>query len=798
MKWYLGTPSAIHQHWRHRLEHLAAKTREVSRLVVPNEILADQLRQAVSFAMPPLVVLDQWLEQTLPQHITPAPVGTWNFLSTLVPDSLVPARYRQTPGFMLSVADVLKKARAQGFGRLLPGQSDRLVWAKLSDWVDEKFQGSLADTLRLYDYAIESRKVPAPIGGTTFVYGFSAWNALLTRLVASWESSGPVEVWGLAGLIDAGRIRPGQSPIYLTPDGPEGIRYWCRLKPDEDAWDVAASIIWSESLASRGIVVGSDPSSQSLYTRALVRNEVVSESCAHKPVEEALWDLFCTLVEDNARPHMVRRWSELTGTSPDWIAHWKIRLGSLKSWRDFAPLIKEACAVAGMAALPLERWAQDVGALDEWAPPRDRAALDVMKSFSRSQTVSGTYRAVAPSVAVWVPGVNPIWGPWSTPSSHRSPFDGDEAIRGWINQADPAYWERRVINAWRDDPEANHWIIAQEAPERSEEFNRPSKTRSDLGDGSRVRAWYDTWHNPAPPQAWWGQVGTEAVPTLMPQRLSPSALEDFGRCPLSFLFARVLRIKERPDEESLEVGVLLTGQWAHGALEAVVAKGRPLTLANVRDSVQDAMSHNPASSTVPAFYLTYQMRKLSSELYEALLRDGWHPGMRTEVEVDLVWDWVWPMRGRIDRMDWLNDETIRLVDYKTGYMSNPLKISPANLQLVLYQKVLSEQYRKTVEAELYGVSQRSEFLRRRLSFSAGQAQWPTVEKIAQGMRQRMEEGQFYPVPEPSLDPCRACTYQLVCPTDVKEASARYHALYPDYGALWRDVTQKDGMHDTEG
>lgn len=795
MRLYVGTPSAIHQHWRYRLEHLEAKTREASRLVVPNKILADQLRQTVPFDMPPLVVLDQWLEQTLPKHITPAPQGTWDFLSSLVPDALVPARYRQTPGFMLSLAGVLKNARDRGLARLSPGQSDRLLWAELSDWVDQKFRGSLADTLRLYDYAIESRKVPTFPGGITFVYGFSAWDALLTRLVASWGSLGSVEIWGLSGLIDADLKRQAESLIRLTSDGPDGVHHWCRLRPDEDAWDMVARMLWSESLASRGIVVGSDLSSQALYTRALVRHQVVSESYALQTVENAWWNLFCTLVDDKGQPNMVRRWSELTGSGPEWISHWKKRLESLKSWRAFSALIQEALALGGMVASPLERWAQDLGAFDEWAPPSERVARDVMKSFPHSQTVSGPL-TMAPSLAVWVPGVNPIWGPWSTPPSHRSPFDRDEAIRGWISQTDPAYGERRVIKAWRDDPKATHWIVAEKSPEKSQEFTVPSDTRADVGDGSRIRAWYETWHNVDPPQAWWGHIGTEAVPTLMPQRLSPSALEDFGRCPLSFLFARVLRIKERLDEESLEVAPWLLGQWAHAALEAMVVKRRPLTLDNVRESVRGAMSHHPPSSAVPPFYLTYQMLKLSSELYEALLRDGWHPGMRTEVEVEVAWEWVWPIRGRVDRMDWLNDETIRLVDYKTGHLSNPLKISPANLQLALYQKMLSEQYRAPVEAELYGVSQRSEFWHRRLSFSEGQARWPIVEKIAQGMRQRMDQGQFYPVPDPSVDPCRACTYQLVCPTEVKESSARYHAHHPEYGALWRDL--KDDSHDAKG
>jgi RecB family exonuclease len=280
----------------------------------------------------------------------------------------------------------------------------------------------------------------------------------------------------------------------------------------------------------------------------------------------------------------------------------------------------------------------------------------------------------------------------------------------------------------------------------------------------------------------------------MPAQLSPSALEDFGRCPLSFLLRRLLRIPAMEDE-AVDVTPQTIGMWAHRALELIVRRGFALTPDAMRQCLDEAIAEYPVSRLVPPFLVEYAADGLSSELYEALVREDWPPQGHTEVEVSLAWEWVWPMQGRVDRIDWMDDGGIRLVDYKTGTVLNPVVPSPANMQLLLYQQALAEHYGVPVEAELYGISQKSRFMRRRVSHAAGVAQREVIRSIAEGIRTRIREGKFWPVPDAKIQPCRLCAYRLVCPDQVVQEASVKNASDEEFLALWD--AGKDSAHDAD-
>lgn len=804
MKLYYGLPSAVQHHWMARMKALDPARRQASRLVVPDARLAEALCHYLPEA-PPVVVLDRWLDQVLPQHITVAPQGTWEFLSTLVPDSLVSPRDRQTPGFLLSVAEVVRAGRSAGLTQVGVSADDRLPWADIWTWFDDQFRLSMADTLRVYEYAASSHKVPQESSGITFVYGFSALKEPLVGLLSAWSRRGPVEVWGLDGLVDEALLAHGDSIIHLQDVHSEGQHIQVRLDPGTDPLDVAIRLLGeSHRGKSERIFVESSTFPILAWARALVRAGLVEESVVLHDREAALWKLFLQVLQTEARSAVWRRWEEMAGplATVQWVADWRSRLLSIRTWHEMGSLIEEAAHVHQTDWDEVCRWADSVTVWDAVAAPNPiRVQASLRTLGERSREFSGV-EVLPLDLAVWVPASQAVLVGTLIRRSRRTSFHRDRAIRSWIGTVDPAWLDRRVLSVWLNDHGITQWLVADALPREAvgipwEVRETPLVEQQSVMAGrhesseqlQRIKSWYLAWRSRAHYSSYTGQVDPQVVSHLEPDYLSPSALEDFGRCPLAFLMRRLLHIGES-EGESMEVSPLLAGQWAHRALELMARRRLTLTLAHVQISVQEAMNQEPAPSTVPAFYLTYQEDRLSSELFEALVRDGWHPNLKTEVELSLSWQWLWPMQGRVDRVDWLDDGQMRLVDYKTGRTVNPAPAKPANLQLLLYQHVLSEQYQRPVSAELYGISQKAQFQHRRLMPEEAERQWPMVTEIAEGMQQRMNQGQYFPVPDAHLQPCRMCAYQLVCPDRVVEYAQMKHADHPEYVSLWR-ANQED-------
>ncbi|MDA8205076.1 MAG: PD-(D/E)XK nuclease family protein [Thermaerobacter sp.] len=807
---HLGSPAAVHRHFRRRLEGMDPSHRAISRVVVSHHRLASLLPERVSGA-PDIIVLDQWLEQVLPQHIIRAPEGTWQFLSRLVPDSLIGRAQRNVPGMLLLAADIVRRGRSAGVKAVGPQSENHLPWPELWSWYDRAFGGTVADELRLYEYALDDAKVPGDPGGLIMVYGFAHVTTLLLRLIRQWESARTVELWGLDTLIpETARARLAHWGVFvnhLDTEPEDGKRFRLCPGPGADAVDVTAQLFSSGQVEiGSAVVVETAGAPWKTIRRAFRREHLLPDEAVLSPSTSMLFRLFRMVAQGESRSAWVKRWQEAARADGGWARDWWSRAIGIRRWGEWEPLFEEAERVHGVSWPTIKRWAQRVAAWDSLGSPDPHTAASVLAGLAFDEGPPNDLPVLPPELAVWLPSrhivlVDVGMGGFPRPVV-RTPFDDDPSLRAWIRQTDPASRDAAILTAWLHDRRLSLWMVGDQMPVQTagwsfDELKGPVRisrfSRSQRG-ADAIRAWYRNWRDTEEHSPYSGQLDRQLTHALMPTRLSPSALEDFGRCPLSFLMRHLLRIPEGR-QDAIEVGPEVTGQWSHRALELMAVKNLPLSLKHVRTCVRNAMVDQPAPETVPALYLRYQEDRLTSELYEALLRDEWDPRRKMAVEVDLVWDWIWPMRGRIDRLEWTDDGILRLVDYKTGQSADPGRPSPSNLQLLLYQQVVSKQYGMPVQAELYGVSQRSEFKRRLLSPNAAAELEAAVRQIGQGMKALMDSGGFIPIPDPKLKPCRFCPYRLVCPAEVIDYAEAKNAANGEYTRLW---TSKEAEHDAEG
>lgn len=797
---FLGSPTDVHHHLRGRLANLDIDTSQASRVVVPSRALGWALNQTIS-TMPPLTVLPEWLSQILPQHIMAAPTGTWEFLSGLVPESLISRSDRQTPGFSLSAAHTVRSGRLAGIRSTEARASQRLAWPDLFAWYNRQFSGVLADELRLYDYAAAAEKVPGHPGGMLFCYGFGAALKPLLTLIGRWDRQVPVEVWMIDSLDHAAtaELEAGAAEVVhltgLSAASSERIRV--AVPEGLDPFDAAWLTLWgSRGAPPEGLVlVESEQATRPSWRRMLSRATGSPVTGSIKSREAALWQIFTRIMAGQAPSDLQALWRAQVGPSVSgpWLADWVGRTRALTSWPDLVALIREAADVHQTAWAAVQDWARRASYLETVAPPDPDWIVRALTGVEVDPVVPDQVPILPLAEAIWVPGARlaVVGQPWRP--RLPNPFRQDPSIREWWGRTDDFLLDQRAWQAWLADPDARCWLIDSDLPQLAGWSQvvvgaPPWPMSSERLPRVRSHQWYQAWRDGEVHSSYTGRVGGSGVSGLLPTRLSPSAIEDFGRCPLSFLLGRVLRISELP--RTGEITAADTGQWAHRALELIVRDKKALSRANVREAVVQSVSEQVEAGTVPALYLAYQKERLTSELYEALLRDEWTPAGHSEVEVDIVWEWIWPMRGRVDRLDHLDGGTLRLIDYKTGEIPNPFRVTPANLQLVLYQKAVYEQLSQPVQAEYLGVSQRSEFRRRIVRPAQAESLHPVVEAIGQGVAERLRREDFLPVPDPRLKPCRVCSFQLVCPEQVVEYAQTKNASAADYTVLWNDTPEE--------
>lgn len=792
---YMGSPSSIHQHWSRRMAGLDPSVRKASRVLVPNARLAAVLKARMAGA-PDIMAIEPWLELSLPQHIMRAPRGSWEMLSELAIKTVLPAPLRDTSGLARAAADIVRRARTAGLSRLPAVPTDRLPWDRLAEFVDHHFSGPAVDALRLYEYAAKSRRVPLAAPGPLFLYGFCRLSKPLLGWLGHQRHNLPIEIWALSATLDAASrtwLARWDAQVIELPDVAEPVTiHAAAVAVSGDPVRAAARQMAREGLApDRTVVAVADTADIPPLARAWADAGLLDDEVILKDPGEALWQLF--LATD--RPQAGREaWRRRFGRTPEadrWVSDWWARVDAVPAWSALAPLVDEASTWHGAteAWAAVAREAQRLAIFDQWQIPPSvdrirRVFADLWEAIPRGWPI------LPLDEAVWVPSERwVVAGSGGFPRAvPRLPFDGDAAVRSWIGQVWPETLDEALLGALRQDAGWDGWWMLPEANGQDGQEWAGSAV-----DAERVHAWYHDWRESPNYTAYTGAVDPALVGESLPGRLSPSALEAFGRCPLSFLLGRVARVHE-VEEPRIDVDPRLTGQWAHRALELMVKRGSPLSVAAVKHALDEAMAEHPAPAWVAPFFVRYQADRLASELYEALLRDAWSPDVSSQVEVEMRWQFIFPLQGRLDRVDYLPDGTVRLVDYKTGVVANPQRLRPAHLQLVLYQQALTDQLAKPVHAELFGISQKAGYQHRMLTPEQGEAQRPALERLLQGMRVRMHAGEFFPVPDPKEQPCRSCTFRDVCPAQAAHYVEGKRGHHPEFHGLWQAQDEEERDH----
>lgn len=225
----------------------------------------------------------------------------------------------------------------------------------------------------------------------------------------------------------------------------------------------------------------------------------------------------------------------------------------------------------------------------------------------------------------------------------------------------------------------------------------------------------------------------------LPDLLSPTALETWAKCPRSYLFNHVLRVRriEEP-EKRFDIDPLTRGALIHAILEDFVkdaiTSGHPFGCWSTSDHQrlqQIAAKHlsdaEQQGRTGRAMLWRSERMRIANELDRLLdadtqrFADGLRPVAAeltfNDLEIELPDGQAIRMRGSIDRIDQKDDGSIEVLDYKTGGAGTYRDLSEDDphqggrrLQLYVYGRAALDQYPEaTTVRSLYWFTRTNDF-----------------------------------------------------------------------------------------
>ncbi len=294
-----------------------------------------------------------------------------------------------------------------------------------------------------------------------------------------------------------------------------------------------------------------------------------------------------------------------------------------------------------------------------------------------------------------------------------------------------------------------------------------------------------------------GLVSAAAVldPRTTQLPVSPSSLETLAACSLRWFYATALNA--RPPEEPVFdpmvwLNVLQRGSALHLIYERIVreqlyeqprsAARRAATSAIVND-VADELSR-----TIPVAGAAVRAREIAAldndaqlfvdSEHDAFVRDPWTVvAIESEFGFDAdAGEATLPLddgtqlrvRGRVDRVDRLRDNTLRLVDYKTGRAFELDTTRGAfdggrKLQLAVYSPAVSRQFDAVVSVAEY------QFPTKRGNGLVARADRELLDLAPRIVRTLLDDvaaGRF--VPTVDKKDCQYCNYATICRTSVND------------------------------
>lgn len=766
-----GTPQQMLSAWVDRMQsHRVQTPLAPVEIVVPNLTLANWLKTVVPLVNVQLVTWSEWFFRHFPSKLV-WPEAADHVLEQAFPRSFRDPVLRQVPGFYLTVIRYALECRAANISQEILGNANPLLVEVISWLADVVFAHNVYDSWRLYQYAKTSAEVFHEQGTSLIFWVFEPWMPWQWNFVREIARYQPVEVYQGALTHDGALPEERESPSLA----------FIQVPVDYHAPEAVARLI-AQRIASGAdpediVVVGSDSTIRDRIQIACHRYRIpVANLNSGQTLLQEIWR---ALVNG---PDHHRTWQRLQSLFPvhhEWMRQWKQRVDDSREWTAILDLVVEAVRRMNLTdtlgIVAQQRFLSFAEVLPQ--PSKDLVAKELWDLPQHLIWPRSSGRGVWIVEAKDFSGIVAKELILTADSFRRQEEPLAESILG-RNAADCL----RLLRE-RPYPEAPWW-----ATERIYRIGCDAGDPWDLlpslpwGHGASVSsAWYRHWRQDTPFDERSGALGKD-IGDLVPRQLSASQLERFGSCPLSFFYDRVLRLSAR-DLDPWQQLPSLYGQWAHLALyhwEHAPEGG-------VAQAVDRAMAEISGPKDLLAAVYRQSRYRLIDNLTH-VVKDLVDRGISTTVEVEkeIFWNPMdsWQIRMRLDRVEHYQDHDV-ILDFKTGQVDRPEQIQPDRLQVPLYITAWQEQINNAQHAvmgALWGISDRNQFRRREVA--ANEALTDAVRNVVAGILRRIEDGQFYPVPEAQKDPCRLCDYRLICPSNIKSLARRKYPHHPEFLDLW--------------
>lgn len=287
---------------------------------------------------------------------------------------------------------------------------------------------------------------------------------------------------------------------------------------------------------------------------------------------------------------------------------------------------------------------------------------------------------------------------------------------------------------------------------------------------------------------------------------SPSAIEEYSKCPRQFFFKRVLKLSPLDEDADDEADALQLGRVLHLALQTLGEQGAfrtALTWDGIEDAISKAATEVLGQVAKNSFTelklaaLSRQIAELSDQL--ALVDDR---TIECEVEIpetELTFGSTQAkFTGRIDRLELSEGRPVRIVDYKLGSVPSPVpKNNLSNgktLQIALYARLAAEKFNVEAANPPAGSylflkdGKAAEVPTTPNAASEGVTAWP-VDAFIERYFELMKEGEFPTRTTSGLNgTCQYCDYKLIC-TPLREDVEKDAVGALELSMLWEGKEQ---------
>lgn len=360
----------------------------------------------------------------------------------------------------------------------------------------------------------------------------------------------------------------------------------------------------------------------------------------------------------------------------------------------------------------------------------------------------------------------------ATSRSRRLLLTGLRAGGSERSAADPSRFLEALVG---DLPEENAEIRTLVlSPLEAEAEWRRTAADEERSPAERLAALWGLANLPGvdPDRWWWGREWTKnEVPVAgETKKTSYSRFSNYENCPLNYLLGQVLGLD--PDSSFF----MSFGGFIHSILEDAENGTIPKTIEALREAAKARWRPEQYPAGAVSAFLKRDAMAIFERYIEREANNG-HETLSTEEWFEFpVRDWT--VRGKIDRIDRVQGNGLRLIDYKTGAFKFASQVAD-DLQLATYLLAclrdphLQEMGEPKVAELVFVRHDKGNGIRREgVIPKATEEGIPfdvaTEERIG-GLLQGIEEERFTPSPEAE---CRNCKFHSLCPTKVQGQELR--------------------------